>query len=71
MTDRAHSLIVVLEHDLRVDDAQSLIDAIGCLRGVLSVSPIVADPVSHMAERRARVELQTKVLEVIAPRPLV
>lgn len=33
MTDRFHTLTVVLEHDMRDDDAQALISAIGQLRG--------------------------------------
>jgi len=53
MTERVHSLTVVLYHDVREDDVQHVIDAIGMVRCVLSVTPIVADSTSHMAERRA------------------
>lgn len=35
MTDRYHTLTVVLERDMRDDDAAALIAAIGQLRGVI------------------------------------
>lgn len=43
MTDRFNALTVVLEKDIREDDAQALLSAIGQLRGVLTVSGNVAD----------------------------
>jgi len=67
MTDRFHTLTVVLEHDIRDDDAQALISAIGQLRGVLSVTGVVADLDSHMARERARHELGQKLLDVVYP----
>ncbi len=67
MTDRVHSLTVVLEHDVREDDVQSLTKAIHMMRGVLSVSGKVADLDSHMAEERARHDLGQKLLHVVYP----
>lgn len=43
MTDRYHALTVVLDTDIRSDDAAQIIDAIRQVRGVLTVDPIVAD----------------------------
>lgn len=68
MTDRVHTLTVVLREDTRVDDVQPLIDAIKMLRGVLSVSTSVADIESNMAEERARVVLGEKLMEIFYPR---
>lgn len=65
MTDRYHSLTVVLEKDMREDDAQALIAAIAQLRGVLKVSGEVADGGSLMAEQRAKYELRARVLELL------
>ena len=59
MTDRVGTLLVALEHDLRVDDAESLINAIKCMRGVVSVVP--ADGGADTSTERA-VELLTGVL---------
>lgn len=65
MTDRFHSLTVVLEEDLREDDAQVLIAAIGQLRGVIRITGQLVDPATYMAEQRAKYELRRKVLELL------
>jgi hypothetical protein len=65
MTDRYHSLTVVLEKDGRSDDLEHLMQAILQLRGVLSVTGDVADLDTHMAEHRARSEFRKKLLEVV------
>lgn len=68
MTDRYHSLTVVLEKNLRSDDdAEILIAAIQQLKGVLSVKGHVADLDSVMAEERAKNELGKKLFNVIYP----
>lgn len=69
MTDRFHSLTVVLEKDIRSDDAESLMQAIKHMRGVISVSGNVADFVHHMAQERARHELGQKLWEILYPPP--
>jgi hypothetical protein len=58
MSDRYNYLTVVLEHDLRDDDAQALIQAIYQLRGVLKVEPNVADAQAFLAQARAKAELR-------------
>ena len=68
MTDRYHSLTVVLEKDIRTDDAEALTDAIKMMRGVLSVSGTVAGIESHMAEERALRHLGQKLWEVLYPK---
>ena len=65
MTDRYHTLTVVLERDTRTDDAEALIAAIGQMRGVLKVSGVVADPAAYMAKERARRELGEKLWAVL------
>ena len=61
MTDRIHSLTVILERDIREDDVQPIIDAIGMVRGVLKATPRVADHVSMMAEMRAKQHLTQRI----------
>ncbi len=68
MTDRVHSLVVVLEKDVRVDDVEALTAAIAQLRGVLSVEPIVADHAAHMAESRALEHWRTKIHDLLWPK---
>jgi hypothetical protein len=65
MTDRIHSITVVLDHDIRDDDCDSLIAAIKHFRCVASVTPNVADPASLMAEKRAQSDLRRVLGHVI------
>lgn len=67
MTDRYNTLTVVLEKDMRDDDAEVLLVAIRQLRGVLSVTGNVADPAAYTAEERARRELGEKLWQVLYP----
>jgi nitrate reductase NapAB chaperone NapD len=69
MTDRFHTLTVVLESDTRTDDAEALITAIEQMRGVLKVSGVVSDMDSHMAQERVRRELGEKLWAVLYPTP--
>ena len=68
MTDRYNTLTVVLEKDIRDDDAEALLTAIRQLRGVLSVSGNVADLTAYMAEERAKRELGDKLWQVLYPK---
>lgn len=65
MTDRYHAFTVVLETDIRSDDAEELLRAILMLKGVLSVNPHIADIDSHVARQRARAELVEKIWRVL------
>ena len=68
MTDRINALTVVLNKDIRIDDVEGLINAIEMLRGVLSVSPHVADTLdSHIAENRVRHDLGQKLFDIVYP----
>lgn len=66
MTNRINRLTVVLETDVRDDDIQALVAAVGQFRGVASVDLNVADPASHTALMRARYELREKLWEALA-----
>ena len=65
MTDRLVGVVVTFHEDMRVDDAQPLIDAMRLIRGVVDVSPVVSDVVSRMAEQRAKRQLSEKLLEAL------
>ncbi len=67
MTDHYHSLTVVLEENIRDDNADALINAIMMLKGVCSVAGNVADVTSYMAEARAAQEYSKKILSVLYP----
>jgi hypothetical protein len=68
MTDRFHTLTVVLEKDIREDDAVFLMNAIRAMRGVVSVGGVISDFDSHMAYTRARAELGNQLWEILYPK---
>jgi len=65
MTDRYYALTVILEKDMRDDDAQSVIDAILMMKHVLSVKGNISNPETWMAEERAKRELGEKILGIL------
>lgn len=52
MTDRHSGYLVVLDHDIREDDAEHIIHAIRMVKGVLNVQPIVGDSRLGIAQER-------------------
>lgn len=68
MTDRYNALTVILDRDIRDDDAAHLLNAIKMLRGVLRVEPHIANNLdAAVAEMRVRNELVEKLIEVLRP----
>lgn len=65
MTDRLAGVFVVFEKDIREDDAEKLLDAIRCIRNVLTVEPHVASADLFIAEMRARTEMVKKLQAVV------
>lgn len=61
MTDRFHSLTVVLDQNIREDDAESLINAISMIKGVLSVSGNASDLSEHVARQRLVIDLRQRL----------
>lgn len=67
MTDRHTGYVIVLEKNMRDDDARTTIDAIKHIRGVLDVKPIINTAESMIAETRAERVVQQKVLDALFP----
>lgn len=65
MTDRYNALLVVLDQDIRDDDAEAIINAIKMVKGVLDVKPNVMDPMDAIATARARHDLTGKVYKAL------
>ena len=65
MTDRYNAVTVVLDRDIREDDATGLLAAIAQLRGVLSVTPHVVDVESLVAEERVRHRYRQRVARLL------
>ena len=64
MTDRFNYLTVVLDENIRDDDAEVILNAIRCIKRVISVKGNVANPSDYTAEKRASLDLKRKMLEV-------
>jgi hypothetical protein len=58
MTDRLKGLVVVLDKDIRVDDAEEIINAIKMIKGVADVQGSVANYNDYM--NRSRVDREWK-----------
>lgn len=54
MTDRHAGYVVVLDTDIREDDAEGLMLALRALRGVLTVEPVIGSIEQTIADQRAR-----------------
>lgn len=65
MTDRYSALIVILDHDIRDDDAEMMVNAIKQLKGVLDVRAHLANPDTDIAAIRLKVGLIEKLIKVV------
>ena len=71
MTDRVNALTVVLENDVRDDDARDLMNAIKNFKNVLTVEINVSHVTDLIAEKRALRVLEKRMWEVLHPPPPV
>ena len=65
MTDRIFALTVVLDKDIREDDAVPIIAAIQMIKHVLKVEPHSSNLDTWAAETRARTDLTRQLWEVL------
>jgi len=68
MTEKYYALTVVLEKDVRVDDSEPIVNAIKMIKGVQSIKGNIATPETWMAEERARMDMQKKLLSIVFPK---
>jgi hypothetical protein len=64
VTDRHSGYIVTLEQEVRKDDAEAIIAAIGMIKGVLTVDAVVADASTYIERRRARSQIINKLIDI-------
>lgn len=68
MTDRYSAFLVVLDHDVREDDAEAgVLIALRHVKGVINVQPVPSDSSIAIATSRVRSEMQTALLKVVLP----
>lgn len=65
MTDRYFALTVLLDQDIRKDDAEPIINAIRMIKHVLQVEPHVSDVDTWAARACVRGELKQKLWDVL------
>jgi hypothetical protein len=65
MTDHHTAYIITLDKDIKEDDAEILMSALMMIKGVISVSPVISDIQSHVAEQRANLKLKDKLINLI------
>ena len=65
MTDRIRTLTVLLEHDMRDDDVQVVVDAIRMIRYVAKVEHGRVDVGDWSAREIAKLELRAKLWELL------
>lgn len=65
MNDRFMAYMVILDANYREDDAENIKQAISMIKGVHTVSPIVATPETYIAQERAKTDLLKKLFEVL------
>jgi len=66
MTDRHSGYVVVLEEDLRSDDAEATLTALRMTKGVLTVEPIIASLAGKgIIEERVRAAIRAKVVALL------
>lgn len=67
MSARIDSFLVVLDTNIREEDAQRVANLLLQVRGVSAVKPNVTNVMQSIAEERARHKLCEKLLEVLKP----
>ncbi len=65
VTDRLKGFVVALDHDMREDDAELVLNAIRMIKCVASVEPIKVGYDDHMNRDKVRCELQEKLREAL------
>ena len=65
MTARINSFTVILEKDMREDDAEALKSALSMMKGVLSVEKNISDILGTVSYSRAKHEIMNKLTELL------
>ena len=65
MSNRINALTVALEHTMRDDDLEGVVNAIRHVRGVLAVTMVVADGNEWAVRQQAEHRLRMKVYDAL------
>lgn len=67
MSDRYKGLIITLEKDFKDEDAKEIMTAIAMVKGVLKVSPSVANVDDHLNRMRIKHEIEGRIWNALRP----
>ena len=65
MTDRLKGVFVTFDKDIRVDDAEQIINAIRMIKHVVGVQPLVSNHEDDMARARVDQEWRQKPYDLL------
>lgn len=65
MTDRVNAFVVVLDKDVRIDDAEAWMNAIKMMKGVVSVTPNISSIDMHVAHMRAHTNIAGAIYDTL------
>lgn len=65
MSDQIHSLTVVLKNNISEEQANKIKNALECFQDVICVDANICDSSSHVAEKRVRNEIASKLLDYL------
>jgi len=65
MSNRYKALTVVLDDDIRDDDAEALVSAIRMMKLVAGVTPVATEPSDYLVRARFRREIAEKLNGII------
>lgn len=66
MTDRVRSFTVILDKEYRVDDFESILNAVSQIRGVAAVEPKVVDNRDRIAQITAATTIRSQLHRCIS-----
>lgn len=65
MTDRVKGLVVVLEEDIREDDAEKIIEAVEMVKGVQSVDKNITEVDDYINRQKVVNKISKDIFEVL------
>lgn len=69
MTDRIKGVLITFEKDIRVDDAQPIIEALTMIRGVSTVMPYVTNMEDYMLYEKGQIDARKGMFEYLTKVP--
>jgi ATP sulfurylase len=65
MSNSVKGFIVALQHDMKDEDVEKVVNAIGMIKGVIQVIPIETTIADHINRAQIRWELKSKLIQIL------